>query len=291
MAFTSVETIIHNPAKGRRNNVAQRKSLLQRLHFGSKAQRNAAKRALSGHRKKRKNTARSQHHKKRTAAKHRNAPARKAAARKQVHRPATKKAKRRSNPGEIISLALNSAKRRKSVASTHKNKKRTNAGSRPANRKPKQKHRPRRKNPGQIGGLLKTGLSVLGGAVGSKVGAQLVLGSKNTGIFGYLGNAAAGGLLAWGAKAMLHDRTISQGIIIGTVVQIIVRAVGDFTPYGSLLSGAGMGDYMVSNFVTPQRMVDGLNSAMVQVPAGWGAPALMPAPVGAGMSGMYDPLY
>lgn len=175
--------------------------------------------------------------------------------------------------------------------SRRKAARRTNAGHRATSHRRKGGHRARRRNPGQIGSLLKTGASVLAGAVGSKVGAQLVLGNKNSGIFGYLGNAAAGGLLAWGAKAVLHDRSISQGIVVGTVVQIILRAVGDFTPYGSFLSLQGLGDYMVSNFVTPQRMVDGLNSAMVQVPNGWGAPAALPAPVGAGMSGMYDPLY
>lgn len=180
-------------------------------------------------------------------------------------------------------------KRRRKASSS-----RRSAGHRARRRSNPSTHRRRsvRRNPGQIGSLVKTGLSVIGGAVGSKVGAQLVLGSKNVGIFGYLGNAAAGGLLAWGAKAVLHDRTISQGIIIGTVVQIITRAIGDFTPYGSFLSGAGMGDYMVSNFVTPQRMVDGLNSAMLQVPNGWGG-GMIAAPAGAaaGMSGMYDPLY
>lgn len=144
-----------------------------------------------------------------------------------------------------------------------------------------------RRNPGQVGSLLKTGLAVVGGAVGSKMAAQVVLGAKNVGVFGYLANAAAGGVLAWGAKALLKDRVISQGIIIGTVVQIITRAIGDYTPYGQYLTGMGMGDYMVSNFVTPQRLVDGLNSPMVQVPAGWGG-GMQLAPSGVGM---YDSLY
>ena len=289
MAWTSVETIIANPARKRRN-VAKRMTLKQRLNFGSKAQRSAAKRALRG---KRSNSA--SKHRKRTVARkrHNPSPKRHSAPKRRVHRTRARKrvARHRSNPGEIISLALNPAKRRKKAVARTKRRKaarRSNAGHR-AHRKTTRRHS-RRRNPGQIGSLLKTGLSVVGGAVGSKVGAQLVLGSKNTGIFGYLANAAAGGVLAWGAKALMHDRTISQGIIIGTVVQIIVRAVGDFTPYGSFLSMQGLGDYMVSNFVTPQRMVDGLNSAMVQVPTGWGAP-MIAAPATQGMTGMYDPLY
>lgn len=148
-----------------------------------------------------------------------------------------------------------------------------------------------RRNPGQVGGLLKTGLAVIGGAVGSKVGAQLVLGAKNVGIFGYLANAAAGGVLAWGAKQFLKDRAISQGIVIGTVVQIITRAIGDYTPYGQYLTGMGMGDYMVSNFVTPQRLPDGLNSPQVANPGGPWGPFAIAAPGMAGVFGGDNSLY
>jgi len=141
MAFTSVETIIANPARKGKRNVA-RMSLKQRLHFGSKAQRAAAKRSLSGRRKK--NTARP--HRKRTVARRRANPPK---ARKRVQRPRVKKAQRRSNPGEIISLALNPAKRRTKVAATKRRRKaarRTNAGHRATSRtRRKGGHRPRRR--------------------------------------------------------------------------------------------------------------------------------------------------
>lgn len=280
MAHTTVKTIIANPArKGKRMARAKRRlTLKQRLHFGSKAQRSAAKRSLSGKRKahrKRSNPAR-----KRVAAPRK----RRAVARKRVHRTRKRAVRRRSNPGEIISLALNPAKRRKKAVARTKRRKtarrRVNAGHR-ATRKTTRRRSVRR-NPGQVGGLLKTGLAVIGGAVGSKVGAQMVLGAKNVGVFGYLANAAAGGVLAWGAKQFLKDRAISQGIVIGTVVQIITRAIGDFTPYGSFLAGQGMGDYMVQNFVTPQRLGDGLNSPQVMNPGGVWGPTMIAAPAGMG---------
>lgn len=145
-----------------------------------------------------------------------------------------------------------------------------------------------------MGGVVKTSLSVIGGAVASKVGAQLVLGSKNSGILGYLGNAVAGGVLAWASKMVFKDRAVAHGIVVGTAVQIILRVIGDQTAFGSYLSLSGLGDYMASNFVQPQRLLDPLNSAMVEQPNGWGPgamPLLTQAAVASGsdgMSGLYS---
>ena len=52
MAWSERQTIIANPArrKGKRN-VARRMSLKQKLHFGTKAQRSAARRAIKAKRK------------------------------------------------------------------------------------------------------------------------------------------------------------------------------------------------------------------------------------------------
>lgn len=158
-------------------------------------------------------------------------------------------------------------------------------------RRPVMHHRPRRHNPGRgrVGELVKTSLAVIGGAVGSKVGTQMILGTNNTGVFGYLGNAVAGGILAWAAKAFVRDPAIAQGIIIGTAVQIILRVIGDQTSFGSYLSLSGLGDYMATNVVQPQRLVDGLNSAVVEIPNGWGQGMLLPAPAArVGVSGLYD---
>lgn len=111
-------------------------------------------------------------------------------------------------------------------------------------------------------------LGVAAGALGSKIGAQAVLGAKNTGAMGYAGNAAAGGALAWAAHAFLKKPVVTQSIIVGTAVQILLRVIGDYSLIGQYSANIGVGDYMVSNFVTPQRLPNP-REAMVQIPQGW----------------------
>jgi len=106
---------------------------------------------------------------------------------------------------------------------------------------------------------------------------------------GYAANAVATGLLAWGSHMVTKDKSISQGVLLGGAVQIILRVINDYTPYGSLLSLSGMGDYQVANFPTPSWYANGLQSANPTNP--W--PQALPAPAavnssGAGMSG-YTP--
>ena len=112
-----------------------------------------------------------------------------------------------------------------------------------------------RSNPGRVAEYLKAGVAVVGGAVGSKVATQVVLGSKNTGLMGYGGNLVATGLLGWAAHAFFKDKLVSQMVIAGGIAQVIVRAIGEQTPYGKYLAGSGVGDYQLSNFLTPQRMM------------------------------------
>ena len=71
----------------------------------------------------------------------------------------------------------------------------------------------------------------------------------------------------------MRDRTVSQGIVLGGAVQIILRLIADYTPYGQYLSLSGLGDYQVSNFATPQWLPNGLKSANPAIPAGWGGPS------------------
>jgi hypothetical protein len=52
--------------------------------------------------------------------------------------------------------------------------------------------------------------------------------------------------------------------LAGGIGQVIARAIGDYTQFGQYLDGAGMGDYMASNWVTPQRLPDALNSAVAE---------------------------
>jgi hypothetical protein len=124
------------------------------------------------------------------------------------------------------------------------------------------------------------------GFFGSKVLTQAVMGASNTGVVGYFGNAIATGALALVAY-MLKWKNAAGAILAGGVLQIAARAVTDYTPFGSVASSLGVGDYQVQNFVTPQRLVAPLDSAQIQIPAGWGAPpvAIQTAAPPAGMTG------
>jgi hypothetical protein len=86
---------------------------------------------------------------------------------------------------------------------------------------------------------------------------------------GYAANLAAGAVLAFGVKSLMHNPKAAASIFKGAVLQVVLRAIADYTPFGTYTSQLGMGDYMASNWVTPQRYVDGLNSAQVQIPGGW----------------------
>lgn len=135
-----------------------------------------------------------------------------------------------------------------------------------------------RRNPGMagIGGIVTNATFVIVGALGSKLGAQLVLGTNNTGVVGYAGNLAAGGVLWFLAEKVLKNPTAASGIIAGTVAQVILRLINDYTPFGSYVSQLGMGDYQMQSYVTPQILQNPTQNADILIPNGWGAPA-MPA--------------
>ena len=152
------------------------------------------------------------------------------------------------------------------------------------------------RNPANVSNYLIAGASVVGGAVGSKALTQLVLQTKNTGVMGYLGNAVATGLLGWGAHMFFKDKNVSTMIVAGGIAQIFVRVLTDQTPFGSALSGAGLGDYVANWYApVPQRVTQGyppmtLNAGMNPLLAGI-APATTPivthSPAGMGASLMH----
>ena len=160
--------------------------------------------------------------------------------------------------------------------------------SNPAGRRKRKSNKPsahhrRRQNPGgRIMEIVKSGVSVVAGAVGTKLATQAVLGPSNTGVLGYAANAVATGLAAWAVHSFTKDKTISQGVLVGGAVQIILRVVNDYTPYGQMLALSGLGDYQVSAFPTPSWYPAGLRSPNPANP--WaGAPAINSS--GAGVSG------
>lgn len=128
-----------------------------------------------------------------------------------------------------------------------------------------------RRNPsipggGKMSSLLTQGLFVIGGAVGSKLLTQAVLGSANTNWMGYGGNIAASFVLGAGVRMFLKNQQAANMVILGGVVQTLLRLLIDKTPFGARVSSLGMGDYMAQNYLTPQRVVDGLNSAQLAPP-------------------------
>jgi len=132
-----------------------------------------------------------------------------------------------------------------------------------------------RRNPGEfgtggVGALVTNAVFVIIGALGSKLGAQAILGSNNVGVMGYAGNAAVGGVLWFITEKLMKNRAASAGVISGTVVQILLRVINDYTPFGSYVSQLGMGDYQMQSFVTPQVLVDPWNNAAIRIPDGWG---------------------
>ena len=237
-------------------------------------------------------------------------PARKRFGRKAKRSGASHRPKHRSrkNTGEIVSFVLNpgssggrgkmakSRKKKRYGSSSHRAK--TNPGRR-YSMKSNGRRRHARRNPAgvSISDLLMEGVFATAGAVGSKLLTQAVLGASNTGFMGYLGNAAAGLALGLAAGATNATRKYAKDVYVGAVVGIVIRVISDYTSYGSALALSGIGDYQVQNFVTPQRLTDGLHSAAIQIPAGWGAaPVVMAsaappsshAASAAGLSGMYD---
>jgi hypothetical protein len=275
MAETERERIVANPGK-------RKMSAKQAAIFGrTPAIRAAAQRSLS----------------------HRKNSAKKASS----HRPRSKK--RTSNPGgQIVGFRLrnNAAERSSGMAKTKKkksnkshHKKNTPKGYALMRGNPgkmffkQNKGHKKRKNPSEgssgLAGMVTNAVFVIVGALGSKLGAQMVLGSNNTGLIGYAGNAAIGAAMWLLTEHVMKNRQASSGVIAGTLVQIILRAINDFTPFGSYVSGLGFGDYQMQSFVTPQVLVDPWNSAQILIPNGWGAPTPVPLPAAAASAAALPP--
>lgn len=234
-----------------------------------------------------------------------------------VGNPGKRRASRSRNPGDILGFQLaagNPGRKVGSMATRTKKKssgrgyakaKKSTGGRRNPGRRPgstKKTHRRRPRNPGMVAGIgpmVTNAVFVIVGALGSKLGAQAVLGTNNVGLVGYAGNAAAGGVLWFLTEKVMRNRAASNGVIAGTIVQIVLRMINDYTPFGSYVAQLGMGDYQMQSFVTPQVLVDPYNSAQISIPSGW-APKVLPpaaqangvAPAmaangGEGMSGLY----
>lgn len=281
MATVKRRITLVNPARRKR-----KLSPKQVAIFGTKRQKAALKASRS--------------RKRRPSAK-RHAPARKnpvrrtkSAAPRRTRRAAPRRrTKPRKNTGGIIEMALaNPApKRRNKVA---RRKRRTNSTSR---RRRASTHRRRRSNPvmaaprrhrrrrssgvarkgrrrsirrnpgsGGLGNLVTSAAYAIAGAVGSKLLTQAVLGSSNTGVMGYGGNLVAAFALGKGIGMFTRNKQAQNAVILGGVIQTVLRIAIDKTPFGSRLQNIGMGDYQVQNYLSPQTVIDGLHSAAINPP-------------------------
>jgi hypothetical protein len=70
-------------------------------------------------------------------------------------------------------------------------------------------------------------------------------------------------LLTWAGGAFVRNRAFPAGILAGGIGGLLKRIITDYSLVGSFGAQLGLGDYMVSNWVTPQRVIDGWNSAQV----------------------------
>ena len=283
MALAAKRRVVVNAGRRTKRNKPRQLSAKQIKFFGTPAQKAALKR--------RRATSRTSVRKTMNRA-------------RTYHKP--RKSSARKNPGDILSLVLNPGgrkgknmaatrrrrkasassggrvrRRRRSVANPH-HRRRRRTMSNPAPRRRSRRnygHRRRtnrRRNPGFSGGGfshdIMQAVAAFGGFFGSKLATQLVMGAGNTGVAGYMGNAAATAALAIIAGVFPPTKKLVTMIVAGGAIQIISRVLSDNTAFGTLTSQLGVGDYQMQNFVTPQRLIDPLNSAAIEIPSGWGAP-------------------
>jgi len=295
--------VVGNPPRRRRKARAKRHNLSakQIKYFGTSAQKAALKRSRAAKRSnasRKATTVRHKRHTRRRAAKRRNIgeilsltlgnPPRKArkarrknAARKMKGATMAATRKRRSRRRAPNSGGTRRRTRRR-AASTRRHSRRStyrmNAGPRRRRRNTRhhatRRRNTRRRNPGMggFGAEIMDTLWMIGGAVGTQMLTQAVLQGNNVSWMGYAGNLVAGFALSFGVGKAFKMPAAGKAIFKGAILQVVLRVLRDQTPFGQYTSSIGMGDYLASNWVTPQRYVDPLGGAQIQIPAGWGAP-------------------
>src|ERR1039458_8251198 len=241
MATAVRETYIANPGKKRGKRMAKRRMSAKQIKFFGTSRQRAALKA-----------------KRKPSHRPRTKPRRKNAARKVItgygstvmnpgktnvvfnrgkrSNPVHRRKKRRStkpprkrNLGGIFALSANPAKRSKSMARTKRRKssnpKHRRAGSARRRSNPTRHHR-RRSNPG-LGGMgspqdwLYGGVGVITGVVGTRALPQLILGASNTGIMGYVANAASTALLTFAAHFASKSKVDRKSVVAGGAASIL----------------------------------------------------------------------
>jgi hypothetical protein len=151
---------------------------------------------------------------------------------------------RRRNPQLALVGNLNPRKRRNMARKRKNNPRRVRVVHRRRNPIILLRRRHRRRNPdmGAPVRLLKTGTLALIGLVATRQVPQMLLGSRNTGIVGYIANAATALASAALARRMAgHDAAEAVGI--GGAMYLANRIISEqLTPVGKVLSLQGIGD-------------------------------------------------
>jgi hypothetical protein len=142
----------------------------------------------------------------------------------------------------------------------------------------------RRRNPGIAGfgtnELLNLTLGAAAGGIGSKYVTQLALGSNNSGIIGYVGQAVATLAIAWAAHKFV-GKDAATGVVAGGGAALALRIFNDnvgsvvAAPAGPAAAMSGLGD------VDMGRLGIGLGdfkAGNIAVPALWQSPSVLPMP-------------
>lgn len=174
-----------------------------------------------------------------------------------------KKTASRPNLGKIISFSL---PKESTVAKATKRNRVYSGTGKSSRRRPKAKanrgHHRRRthRNPafGDIAGLVETAVFTVAGAVGTQQLTQVVLQANNSGVIGYFGNLVAAFLLSWGVKAFMKNDKAAGAVLAGGFVEIVLRLIADYTPFGQYTSNLGVGDYLAQWYNTPQQLKAGV---------------------------------
>src|SRR5271170_2392748 len=284
MAETERHRTVANPGKRNRGGSRRNMTAKQIRYFGTKAQR-ARLRAGGAKRSNKKKSGGSHHHRK-NAGSH-------------IVGYTLANAGRKRSKKKMATAKKNRSRKAASKGNHgYKTRKRKNTGKRNySHHTRRNRGRYMRRNAGTfsgsgIGSIVTNAVFVIAGALGSKLLTQMVLGANNVGLIGYAGNAIVGGLMWFVTEKVMHNKTASAGVIAGTAVQIILRLINDYTPFGQYVSQLGMGDYQAQSFVTPQVLVDPYNSAQIRIPGAWMPPPPPPTPssasASAGVSGVGD---
>ena len=61
-------------------------------------------------------------------------------------------------------------------------------------------------------------------------------------------------VLGWLGGMVTRNRAFPAGILAGGLGALMRRIISDYSLFGGYTAQLGMGDYMVSNWVTPQRL-------------------------------------